>query len=517
VRAAAVLVSALISASAWASGPERIGLFVGSNGAPMGREPLRHAESDAIRLRRVFVDVGAMGEADATLLLGPNSEQLGSALRDLAARAADHPDAMVVFYYSGHADERALLLGRSQLRLDALRAALEGVQGRLGLHIVDACRAGSLVRSKGARRGARFKVDVHPKATGRAVIASSAAFEDSQESDRLGGSFFTLHLASGLRGAADRDRDGQVTLGEAYEYVYARTVESTRATAAGPQHPTYRYDLRGRGDTVLTWVGHGTARAASLTLGAQGDYLVVDVESGRVVAEVEPRSAGERLALRPATYRLSRRDADALFEGRVTLAPGESVAADTRLTERVEYARLVRKGGSGASATLWLEGGARTGLDAGIGGGSLGRVALAIHLPWFTVRPRFGVGRGLDGAEQQTPRLTYELATLEAGLEVRRAVDLAWLTLSGGLVGEGLRFTQSETAEREPDRTAWGFGFGVVAGVESPPLGPVSVALNGELTALSYPATEVDRAPADAGRLQTVLTGRLTLGVGYAF
>ncbi|MGK0362655.1 MAG: hypothetical protein ACI9U2_004976, partial [Bradymonadia bacterium] len=156
----------------------RFGLFVGSNGAPAGRESLRHAEADALRLRRVFVDVGQMAESDTQVLQSPTGAQIVAGLQDLARRAAAHPDAVVVFYYSGHADERALLLGSGQLRLEQLRAELDAVPGGLALHIIDACRSGTLARSKGARRGRRIAVAVEPQAKGRAVITSSTAFED---------------------------------------------------------------------------------------------------------------------------------------------------------------------------------------------------------------------------------------------------------------------------------------------------------------------------------------------------
>ena len=68
--------------------------------------------------------------------------------------------------------------------------------------------------------------------TGQVLITASSASEDAQESDAIQGSFFTHFLTSGLRGAADRDNDGKVTLGEAYEFAYAHTVSNTVGTHA---------------------------------------------------------------------------------------------------------------------------------------------------------------------------------------------------------------------------------------------------------------------------------------------
>ena len=511
-----VLVAAMVGPVGVASAADapRLGLFVGSNGAPPGREALRHAEADARRMRDVFVELGQMQAADATVLASPDRAQLVAALEALAARAS--PEATVVFYYSGHADDRGLLLGGTELRHADLRARLDAVKGRLGVHIVDACRAGALTRAKGIAGAEPFSVEVAPRAEGQAVIASSAAFEDAQESDRLGGSFFTLHLASGLRGAGDLDGDGTVTLLEAYDYVYARTVESTRATVAGAQHPTYRYDLRGRGDTVLTWV-RGDEATAWLALSGGGDYLVVDAGSGRVVAEVEARASGDVLALRPATYRVSRRDPDALWEGDVLLGAGHT-EADAHLTRRVEYAQLVRKGGGGGVAhTVWVEGGMRGSLGAGIEAAPLARISYALHLPWVSVRPRVGVATNAFGAAQDTPRLAYDVGELTAGVELRRAIDLRWVTVSGGVALDALWLRQTERDDREPERTAVGFVAGALASLESPPLGPLVLSLTGELDAYSFPLSDADRAPTGDGDLQTTLTFRTTIGVGYAF
>ena len=503
----------LLPWDAGAAAGRRLGLFVGSNGAPHGREPLRHAEADARRLRQVFVDVGEMAEADAKLLLGPDHDALLAALRDLTARAAEDPDALVLFYYSGHADDRALLLGPSELRLADLRATLESIRARLGVHIVDACRSGALTRAKGATRGARFSVVAEPRAEGRVVITSSAAWEDAQESDRLGGSFFTLHLTSALRGAADADDDGAVTLAEAYDYVYARTVSSTRATVAGPQHPTYRYDLRGRGDTVLTWVDRGDM--GHLALG-DGDYLVIDAGTGRVVAEVSARAKGETLALRGGVYRVSRRDDDALWEGDVPLASGATARADAHLTRRVPYAALVRKGGSGVASSVWVEGGVRGPLGEGIGSAPLLRLAYALELPWFTLRPHVGASTNLPASAQETPRLELDLTELQAGLEIRRAFDARWVTLSVGVLGDALWLRQSDRDGNEADRDAVGFAFGAVAALERDFAG-LLLMVSAELDAYTFPSTDDDRAPATDGALRTVLTFRTTLGVGHAF
>src|SRR4029078_11847178 len=109
-------------------------------------------------------------------------------------------------------------------------------------------------RTKGARRAPAFEIqaDGPRDAKGVVILTSSSSDEDSQESDLVGGSYFSHHLASGLLGGADKSGDGQVTLFEAYAYAYDRTVADTAESAAGAQHPPFSYDLAGNGDLVLT-------------------------------------------------------------------------------------------------------------------------------------------------------------------------------------------------------------------------------------------------------------------------
>ena len=86
------------------------------------------------------------------------------------------------------------------------------------------------------------------------------AEEAAQESDKIGASFFTHYLISGLRGAADTAGNGLVTLNEAYSYAFQETLASTEKTQYGPQHPAYDINLSGSGDLVLTDLRSSGAR-----------------------------------------------------------------------------------------------------------------------------------------------------------------------------------------------------------------------------------------------------------------
>lgn len=486
----------------------RVGIFVGSNGAPDGRTPLVHAEADAARMRDAFVELGEMAPTSAHVLRGPDAAQI-LAMIDHAGRGAK----MLVFYYSGHADERALLLDGSQLSFAELEEALEATGAQLNLHIVDACRSGALTREKGAYLGERFTVDTETHGEGKVVITSSAEWEDSLESDRLGGSFFTLHMATGLRGAADGDGDGRVTLDEAYRYVYGRTVQSTLASGGGVQHPTFRYDLSGRGDLTLTW----PKRAVGVMRFDDGDYAVTEATTGRLVAEVATRGAS--IGLAPGRYQVVRRARDALFSGQVEIKAGSNVRAEDVLEERTTHARLVRKGrasGPILSHAVRLQAGLRGRIASGLEPAPLFRVGYEMALPWFSAMT---YASATTAASFDTPRLSYRTQELGFGLLVSRSIDFAYVTLRGGLAAELVRLHQFEVESREPDRTSWGGAFSAQVGVESAPIADVlTAALLTEAALYAYSASDAAVATeAGAGSVATRPTYRVLVALGYQF
>src|SRR5262249_42604973 len=125
---------------------------------------------------------------------------------------------------------------------------------------------------------------------GHAFLASSSQSEAAQESDRIGGSFFTHYLVTGLRGAADASGDGRVTLNEAYAFAFRETLAGTEATRGGAQHPAYDIEMAGTGDVVITDL-HQLSAGLSLPSELAGRVFVRDA-SGALVAELGKRAGG---------------------------------------------------------------------------------------------------------------------------------------------------------------------------------------------------------------------------------
>ncbi len=331
------------------AGPQRrFALLVSHTDGGAGTETLRYPERDARKLADVLVQMGGFAATDVTHLTSPDPTAFRTALArveaTVAAAARAGTPTLLLVYYSGHAGEGALRLGHERLPLAELQATLRASTANVRLAFLDACASGEVTRLKGARRESSFIIDQAPEATGYVVITSSRHDEASQESDELRGSFFTHALVSGLRGAGDRNGDGAVTLNEAYDHAYHRTVARTAETRGGTQHPTYSYDLRGDGAVVLTRLtGLGTLLFGPA---GPGSYLVYDPRQDVVVAEVEQGAAGPaRLSLRPGVYLVKKRAPEAvLLESIVVPEGGGTVAVDPTRFAVVAYEDDVTKG-----------------------------------------------------------------------------------------------------------------------------------------------------------------------------
>lgn len=289
--------------------PDAWAIVVGSNRPGPGQAPLRFAVDDADRVADVFVELGDVPADQVLRLVDPEPEEVLAALDTvrvaLEARQGRHD--RVLFYYSGHARSGGLDLGADILPLDQLRRHLLELPAELRLVVLDACQSGAISAARGVTSAPSFSTASVKglEAAGTAIIASSAGDELSQESDEVGGGYFTHHLVVGLRGAADANADGHVTLSEAYDYAYVHTLVSTATTAIGRQHPSLELDLQGHGALTLTRPERATGR---LRFGVddEGTVMLVRERTGAVVAEIDKVSGDElTLAMAPGAYTVS--------------------------------------------------------------------------------------------------------------------------------------------------------------------------------------------------------------------
>jgi hypothetical protein len=301
-----VLAGDAFAADATDSAARRVAVLVGANQASPGRRPLLHAHRDAERMADALWTVGRYRRDDVHLLRDPEPARLLEVIAGAARAVAGAPGTVLYFYYSGHADEQALYPAGRALPIETLRRALEATRASVRIGMIDACRGGGWTRTKGMTAEAPFevKLPLNPGAEGTVLIASSSGLESAHESDVLAGSFFTTHFVAGLRGAADRSENGEVTLTEAFEHAKMLTIRDTARLARETQHPSFAMNLRGRQDLVLAQVA---ASPSTLTLAqASGPLEVIHLDTGAALLELAPGQRRVRVALPPGRYLVRR-------------------------------------------------------------------------------------------------------------------------------------------------------------------------------------------------------------------
>ena len=190
-------------------------------------------------------------DGDATL------ERIRAVLASVAG--ASGPDDTVVIFFSGHganlgdpADpESALLpvecdprsLGTTSLSEPEFSATLQRFAARRLLVLIDACHSAGAGSFKAAQAVQPPTLGYSEKSlgrlaqgTGRVLIASSRASEESVVFSNARNSVFTSHLLDALRGQAHTRGDGIIRVFEIFNHVS----EMVKRQVPGQQHPVFK-------------------------------------------------------------------------------------------------------------------------------------------------------------------------------------------------------------------------------------------------------------------------------------
>lgn len=185
-----------------------------------------------------------------TLLLNQDAtvSSIRSALGTALPRSVE-PDDVVMIFFAGHGvvenetdgyllanDSDPQNLYATALSVAELdRIVTERIHARSVILIADACHAGRLgmtARSTEAQTMVnRYLDEVGKSGKGVLRILGSRADQRSYESDRWGGGHgvFTYFLLQGLKGAADKDKDGIVRASEILDYLSENVPKETKS------------------------------------------------------------------------------------------------------------------------------------------------------------------------------------------------------------------------------------------------------------------------------------------------
>jgi hypothetical protein len=243
-------------------------VVIGINNYPNAPK-LKWAVNDARAFYNHMIDFIKIPEDNVILLLNQdaNLTQLRSMLGTYLKQKAGRED-MVIIFFAGHgATEKDMIspdgdglekyllpfdadpkdLYASALPMREISHIFYRIQSERLIFIADSCYSGTTggrtIRQSGVRANISDAfLDRISSGKGRIILTASGANEVSAEDDKLQHGIFTYYLLKGLKGPADADKDGLVSVDEAYRYV---TTHVPRATGQ-EQHPVKKGTVEGR-------------------------------------------------------------------------------------------------------------------------------------------------------------------------------------------------------------------------------------------------------------------------------
>jgi hypothetical protein len=199
---------------------------------------LRAPSRDATALEGLLADPGIGGFAVTSVTDGTAQELRLAVEEFLLARA---PDDLLLVYLSCHGlvdlrrrlyfaatDTRKDRLGATGVEAEWLLDQLDDCRARRQVVVLDCCFSGAFARGAKGDSDLALGERFHGHGRGRVVLTASRGSEYSFEGEpvedaSMPGSVFTSALAEGIRtGAADLDRDGYISVDDAYAFAFDR-------------------------------------------------------------------------------------------------------------------------------------------------------------------------------------------------------------------------------------------------------------------------------------------------------
>ena len=134
------------------------------------------------------------------------------------------------------------------LPLEKIYEQLENCNASLKLMMIDACRNDPRPPGKRSARSPReanqaFAKTLETPPRGILLMTSCAPGETAQEDPQLKHGVFMYHVLAGLRGGADRDKNGRISLTELYQYSNLETKKYVARVFNDSQRPGLKGDL----------------------------------------------------------------------------------------------------------------------------------------------------------------------------------------------------------------------------------------------------------------------------------
>lgn len=210
-------------------------LLIGVSEYQDGLKPLPAAEKDVEALLEVLQDTHLGGFDEVIVLKNPTLNEMQEEVETLFDNR--NRDDLLMLYFSGHGitDEQGRFFfttrntrksPHGRLRKSTAVSAnfvhdiLENSESDRQVVILDCCHSGAFPEGFTTRDAGVISLKQQLGGVGRAVLTSSAATQYSFERQGEDLAVYTRYLVEGIKtGAADRNRDGWISIDELHDYV----------------------------------------------------------------------------------------------------------------------------------------------------------------------------------------------------------------------------------------------------------------------------------------------------------
>ena len=208
-------------------------LLLTPNGGKYKQENIRKLTNKQATSRNILIELH-------DFLKKPAREDL--VLLYFACHGSPDPDRPNNLYLITHDTEPSRIAGTALPMREIRLAIKETLLAKKVILLVDSCHSGGISEGVGFRSAShdsaqmkRYLEELSRSSEGLALLTSAETSQVAREGEEWGGGHgvFTHYLLEGIRGAADDDNDGIVTVGELFEYVR----DNVKRATSNQQHP----------------------------------------------------------------------------------------------------------------------------------------------------------------------------------------------------------------------------------------------------------------------------------------
>lgn len=211
----------------------KVALLVGVSNYEPGLPPLPSAIKDVATLQQVLQhpEIGSFDQV--RVLEDPERHVMEEAIDQLFSDR--DRDDLVLFFFSGHGivDEmgrlflaarntsktpRGALTRTTAVSANTVHDLMDNSASRRRVVILDCCFSGAFAKDMKAKDDGSVDILTQLGGEGRAILTSSNSIQYSFEDEQAQLSVYTRYLVEGLKGAADQNNDGFVSVGELHKY-----------------------------------------------------------------------------------------------------------------------------------------------------------------------------------------------------------------------------------------------------------------------------------------------------------